>query len=177
MNIDRAALLAQLRSNDGSISDIRRLAMALRTPRPSNTGLLVVGTPAADPWHFVAHLDQEARLSGHLELSPVLVKHRVAAGAAPHLAVDLSRINHARPGEVVFVVAPSAAPAELLSRVQDARRAGATILALDAVGDADLQGLAHESVTIDDQFETAQHLVSVAAGQAPQRARRLVLRK
>ncbi len=177
MNIDRAKLLAQLRSNDGWITDIRRLATALRTPRPSNTGLLVVGTPVDEPWHLVAHLDQESRLSGQLQLAPVLVRHEVAAGAAPHLAVDLSRINQARPGEVVFVVAPAAAPADLLSRVQDARHAGATILALDAVGDADLHDLAHECVTIDDQFETAQHLLSVAAGQAPHRARRLVRTK
>jgi len=183
MNTDRATLLAQLRSSDGWIADIRRLAAVLRTPRPSSAGLLVVGTPSEEPWHLVAHLEQESRLSAQPALSPVLVRHRVTAGAAAHLAVDLSRLNEARPGEVVFVVAPTAAPAELLSRVQDARRAGAIILALEAGGDADLQGLADDSVTIDHQpnhpavFDAAQHLLSVAAGQAPHRARRLVLKK
>ena len=82
------------------------------------------------------------------------------------------------------MVAPVAAPADLLTRVADARRAGATILALEAGGDSDLEGLAHETVTIgrpaphqvalNAQFETAQHLVTVAVGQP--RSRRFSFR-
>jgi hypothetical protein len=191
MNLDRSRLLGQLRSNDGWIADIRRLAGALRTTTRREAGLLVVGPPTDEPWHLVAHLDQEARLGGLTQLSPVLVRHHVPAGAAPHLAVDLSRLNTARPGETVFVVASVAAPADLLSRVEDARRAGATILALEAGDDPDLQGLAHETVTVSRsaatgsalgrQFETAQHLVSLAVGQpssrSARRARRLVLKR
>ena len=183
MNVDRVKLLKQLRSSDGWIADIRRLAGALRTTTRRDAGLLVVGPPTAEPWHLVAHLEQESRLTDS-RLAPVLVRHHVPAGAAPHLAVDLTRLSAARSGETVFVVAPVAAPEDLLTRVQDARRAGATILALEADGDPDLTGLAHETVTIGhqaqsnlgfgSQFDAAQHLVTVAAGQT--RSRRFSLR-
>jgi hypothetical protein len=176
MNIDRARLLNQLRSGESWIADINRLATALRAMTRHDAGLLVVGTPTEEPWHLVAHLDQESQLAGMPQLAPVLVRHQVPVGAAPHLATDLSRINTARPGETVFVVARSAAPEELLSRVQDARKAGATILSLEAGDDPDLQGLAHETVAIVDrdgaQFDVAQHLISVSAGQPPRLGRR-----
>ena len=79
----------------------------------------------------------------------------------------------------MFVVAEAAAPASLLERVHDARAHGATVLSLDG-GDTDLQDLAHESLTIVQKdlvipelsFDTIQHLVSVAAGEADARGRR-----
>jgi hypothetical protein len=187
VNIDRAALLDELRSGDGWLADIRRLAATMRSATRNEPGLLVVGMPDDEPWHFVAHLEQESRRSGHPELSPVLIRHQVKSGASPHLAIDLSRLSATHPGEVVLVVAAEATSAELLSRVQDARRAGATILALEASGQPDLQDLAHEVVTIEDQagrqswpgarFEAAQHLLSVAAGHERHRPRRLSFKR
>src|SRR5690606_11052556 len=57
-------------------------------------------------------------------------------------------------------------------RVDDARRIGATILALEG-GDTELAGLAHDAITVPQHapvsFDGAQHLVSTAAGEIPQR--------
>nr|WP_284290507.1 hypothetical protein [Angustibacter aerolatus] len=39
-----------------------------RTPGPGH--LLLVGTPAVEPWHLAAHLDDEARLSGLSQAAP-----------------------------------------------------------------------------------------------------------
>ncbi len=184
MDIDRSRLTRQLRGDSSWLAQIRSLAAVLRGARPEPGKLLVVGTPAQEPWHLVAHLDQEAQLSGQPQLVPTLVRHHVPAGAAPHLAIDLSRLESSARGETVFVIAPAAAPAELLTRVSDARRAGARILAIEC-GDPQLQGLAHETVTVADEqalrtdlgmandlglrFETTQHLVTLAAGQTSSR--------
>src|SRR5690606_5178561 len=74
--------------------------------------------------------------------------------------------------ETLFVVAGEQAPVPLLERVDDARRIGATILALEG-GDTELAGLAHDAITVPQHapvsFDGAQHLVSTAAGEIPQR--------
>jgi hypothetical protein len=128
--------------------------------------LLVVGTPAYEPWHVTAHLDDEARLAGIPELAPTLVRWAPPAGAPPHLAVGLARLEAARRGETLFVVAEDSAPVPLLERVNDARRVGATILALDE-GDPELDALAHEALAVPESlsFDAGQHLVSAAAGE------------
>lgn len=94
-------------------------------------GLLLVGSGGYEPWHMAAHLDDEAAWSGLPELSPTLVRHRVPQGAPPHLAVGTARLEAARRGETVLVVTPERAEAGLLERVDDARRSGATVLAMD----------------------------------------------
>ena len=121
------------------------LGRALRTSPRSAGGLLVVGTPDYEPWHVTAHLDDEARLSGITELTPTLVRWAPPAGAPPHLAVGLARLEAARRGETLFVVAEGTAPVPLLERVSDARKTGATILALDS-DDPELDALAHEAL-------------------------------
>ncbi len=142
-----------------------------RTP----SGLLIVGTPDEEPWHLAAHLDQESRLAGIPGLAPTLVRWAPPPGGPAHLRVGLSRLEEARRGETLFVVSPEAAPVPLLERVHDARRVGATILAMDA-GDPDLDDMAHECLTVAPglapvSFDAAQHLVSAAAGEpAEQRA-------
>ena len=135
-------------------------------------GLLLVGTPAEEPWHLTAHMDEESRLSGIPELMPTLVRWEVPAGAPPHLRVGLERLEAAQRGETVFVVTAATAPVPLLERVSDARRDGATIFALDQ-GDPELDALAHEAMTIAPgpgvpammSFGAAQHLVSAACGE------------
>jgi DNA-binding MurR/RpiR family transcriptional regulator len=88
----------------------------------------------------------------------------------------MERLAAARRGETLFVVSPESAPVPLLERADDARRAGATILALNQ-GDPELDGLAHETLTVAPDatapvtFAVAQHLVSAAAGE-PAAARR-----
>ena len=119
---------------------------------------------------------------------------RLRQGAPEHLSYSLDRLEAARRGETLFVVAPDDPTEGLLERLADARRVGATLLTIDG-GDKDLEGLAHEQLIVprrgltavgepsglavpmqlaglgdldlaraDDSFEVVQHLVSAAAG-------------
>ncbi|MEU1021270.1 hypothetical protein ABZ366_03985 [Streptomyces sp. NPDC005904] len=174
MDAVRVALLREVLAGTEWLGATRRFAGALRSSVvPHGGGLLLVGTRAYEPWHLAAHLVDEAAWSGTPELTPTLVRHRVLAADPAHLSTGLGRIEAARRGETLLVVAPDAPDAELLSRVHDARRAGATVLALDA-GDRDLGALAHEALSVpgaggepgdDLDLDTVQHLVSAAAGE------------
>ena len=155
------------------LEQARLLGRALRTTPKSPGGLLVVGTPDFEPWHMAAHLDDESRLSGAAELAPTLVRWSPPQNAPPHLSVGLARLEEARRGETLFVVAEDTAPAPLLERVNDARKTGATILALDS-DDPELDALAHEALAVPGllPFDAGQHLVSAAAGEAATAQRR-----
>jgi hypothetical protein len=177
MDHERTRLLRELLAGTEWTRRTTDFARSLRRARHPAGGLLLVGTPTAEPWHFAAHLDDEARLAGLAELAPVLVRHAVPTGAPPHLAVDLGRLQAVRRGETVLVAAEDAPGEGVLERVADARRSGATVLALDA-GDEDLAGLAHDRlevgpgglradgliVPLGDGFEIASHLITTAAG-------------
>ena len=122
---------------------------------------------------MTAHLDDESRLSGGAELAPTLVRWSPPPGAPPHLAVGLARLEAARRGETLFVVAQDSAPVPLLERVNDARKTGATILALDS-DDPELDALAHEALAVPEtlSFDAGQHLVSATAGEGAGAGRR-----
>ena len=124
-------------------------ARSLRTAGHREGGLLVVGTPTVEPWHLTAHLADEARWAGVPDLTPTLVRWAPPPGAPPHLAVGLSRLEHAAKGETVFVVAPDQAPDELLERVADARKDGAVVLSMDR-DDTNLHGLAHDVLSVPE---------------------------
>jgi hypothetical protein len=177
VNRDEVNALRTVLAPTGWPERARVLACALRTSTRARGGLLLVGTPAEEPWHLAAHLDDESRLSGIAELAPTLVRWAAPAGAPPHLRVGLERLERARRGETLFVVTPDTAPSPLLERVGDARRVGATILALTR-GDPELGGLAHETLTVQPgtaspvSFTMAQHLVSAAAGDRGAHPRR-----
>jgi hypothetical protein len=118
---------------------------------------------------FAQGLRKATRSPGGLLLTPTLVRWRVPEGAPSHLRVGLERLEAARRGETLFVVSPTAAPVPLLERVDDARRLGATIFALDQ-GDKELDALAHEQLAIRTGFDAvsfgaAQHLISSAVGE------------
>ncbi|MGA5562821.1 hypothetical protein ACPCUV_16815 [Streptomyces platensis] len=179
MDAVRVALLREVLAGTEWIQATRRFAGALRgAVVPHGGGLLLVGSAAYEPWHLAAHLDDEAAWSGLPELSPTLVRHRVPGGAPAHLAVGLGRLEAAGRGETLLVVAPGQPGAEVLERVHDARRNGATVLALDG-GDRDLHALAHDALAAppappddavagtspDLDLDTVQHLVSAAAGE------------
>jgi hypothetical protein len=180
VDADQVAALRELLAPTSWLDAARRLGRAMRTRTRSPGGLLVVGTPGEEPWHVAAHLDDEARLGGVPELAPVLLRWAPPADAPPHLKVGLDRLEAARRGETLFVVAPESAPVPLLERVHDARRAGATVVALDQ-GDQELEQMAHEAMTVQQteqliSFDAAQHLVSAAAGEGDGRQAKRGLR-
>ncbi|MGI5270576.1 hypothetical protein ACQEUU_15600 [Nonomuraea sp. CA-218870] len=170
MDAGSVAHLREVLAATGWVERTRELGRALRTTR-SPGGLLLVGTPDDEPWHLTAHLADEARLSGLPQLAPTLVRWSPPPGAPAHLRVGLERIERAARGETLFVVAGQQAPVPLLERVDDARRTGATVLALES-GDPELAGLAHDAIAVPEHapisFDGAQHLVSAAAGEIAQ---------
>jgi hypothetical protein len=168
VNAEQVAALRVLLAPTGWLERAALFAQALR--RSSRT-------PAACWWwgprngHLAAHLDEESRLAGIPELAPTLVRWAPPVDAPAHLRIGLERIEAAGRGESLLVVIPQAAPDPLLERVQDARRGGATILALGQ-GDRPLEEMAHETLVVSPQeaplsFEAAQHLVSAATGERP----------
>jgi hypothetical protein len=168
VDANQVTTLRALLASTGWLERTRAFTQGLRRATRSPGGLLLVGTPDDEPWHLTAHLDEESRLSRIPELTPTLVRWQVPEGAPSHLRVGLERLEAARRGETLFVVSPTAAPVPLLERVDDARRLGATIFALDQ-GDSELDALAHEQLAIRNgvdavSFGAAQHLISSAVG-------------
>jgi hypothetical protein len=166
MDADQVAALRALLAPTGWLDRTSSFARALRRSARTPSGLLIVGTEADEPWHMTAHLVEESHLAGRPELAPTLVRWRPEPGAPAHLSVGLERLRAATREETLLVVSPQLAPAELLERVHDVRRTGATIFALDR-DDPELDGLAHESLPVRPglapvTFEAAQHLVSAA---------------
>jgi hypothetical protein len=177
-SVDAATVhtLRELLAPTGWVERSRDFATSMRRFTRTPGGLLLLGTPVEEPWHLTAHLDDEARWSGVAELAPTLVRWAPPPNAPAHLAVDVQRLRAARRGETLLVVAPDATPASMLERVADVRRAGATVLALDA-GNDDLEGIAHDALVVpraattaeQPSFDVMQHLVYVAAGELPAR--------
>lgn len=177
-------MLRELLASTGWVERTQAFAATMRRGTLRKDGLLLVGTPDEEPWHLAAHLDAESRIAGIPELSPTLVRYAPPADAPAHLSVGLARLESAARGETLFVVAPDAPPEQLLERVADAKRVGATILSIDG-GDDDLASLAHDRLLVPDSalavatdedvmmtsvdFDTVQHLVSVAAGESDKR--------
>ncbi|MFF1275942.1 hypothetical protein ACFVZC_21480 [Streptomyces marokkonensis] len=176
MDAVRVALLRDVLAGTQWLGATRHFAGTLRGSVVAHGGgLLLVGTPEYEPWHLAAHLVDEAAWSGTPELAPTLVRHDARPTDPAHLAVGPGRLEAARRGETLLVVAPGEPPAPLLERISDARRAGATLLALGP-GEGELPALAHEVLPVPDgselDLDTVQHLVSAAAGENALPARR-----
>lgn len=176
MDAVRVALLRDVLAGTQWLGATRHFAGTLRGSVVAHGGgLLLVGTPEYEPWHLAAHLVDEAAWSGTPELAPTLVRHDARPSDPAHLAVGPGRLEAARRGETLLVVAPGEPPAPLLERISDARRAGATLLSLGP-GEGELPALAHEVLPVPDgselDLDTVQHLVSAAAGENALPARR-----
>jgi hypothetical protein len=122
---------------------------------------------------MTAHLTDESRYAGIPELAPTLVRWAPEPGAPAHLSVGIDRLRAATRGETLLVVSEQVAPAELLERVHDVRRAGATVFALDQ-DDPELDQLAHEWLPVSPatapvSFDGAQHLVTSSVAAEPGR--------
>jgi hypothetical protein len=168
MNADQVATLRALLAPTGWLDRTAAFARALRRSARTPNGLLIIGPADDEPWHMTAHLADESRYAGIPELIPTLVRWAPEPGAPAHLSVGLDRLAAATTAETLLVVSARQAPAPLLERVHDVRRAGATIFALDQE-DPELDGLAHESLQLSlastpMSFEAAQHLVTSAVG-------------
>jgi len=197
MDVGRVMLLREVLAGSGWVERTRAFARTLRHTTTDPGGLLLVGTPQEEPWHLAAHLGDEARLSGVPALVPTLVRYAPPPDAPAHLSVTLARLEAARRGETVFVVAEDEVPDGLLERAWDARKVGATVLSIDS-GQSELHQVAHESLMVPAEtaqpglntdaadslpsgytstpsglavpavsFDAVQHLVSVAAGESP----------
>jgi hypothetical protein len=170
VNSAQVEALRTLLASSGWLERTRHFARALRGRSRTPHGLLVVGTPTFEPWHMAAHLADESRYAGLPELTPTLVRWSPPPDAPPHLKVGIDRIARAGRTETLLVVGSDGAPAALLERLADARKGGAGIFALDR-GDDDLDSLAHECLAVRPaldpvSFDGAQHLVSMAVGEA-----------
>ncbi|MFM9449390.1 hypothetical protein [Streptomyces acidiscabies] len=168
MDAVRVALLREVLAGTEWLTSTRRFAQVLRGSVVTHGGgLLLVGTPEYEPWHLAAHLVDEAAWSGTPELAPTLVRHGARPSDPAHLAVGPGRIEGARRGETLLVVAPTE-PAPLLERIHAARRAGVTVLALGP-GGGELGAMAHETLDVSKgaelDLDTVQHLVSAGAGE------------
>ncbi|RPE44454.1 hypothetical protein EDD90_7700 [Streptomyces sp. Ag109_O5-1] len=169
MDAVRVALLREVLAGTEWLGATRRFAGALRGSVVTHGGgLLLLGTPEYEPWHLAAHLVDEAAWSGTPELAPTLVRHDARPTDPAHLAVGPGRIEAARRGETLLVVAPGES-VPLLDHVHAARRAGVTVLALSTTADDALTTMAHETLTVPEgaelDLDTVQHLVSAATGE------------
>jgi hypothetical protein len=174
MNPDQVATLRALLAPTGWLDRTSAFAQALRRSARTRNGLLIVGTAGDEPWHMTAHLADESRYAGIPELAPTLVRWVPEPGAPAHLSVGIDRLRAATRAETLLVVSQQVAPAELLERVQDVVRAGATVFALDQ-DDPELDQLAHESLPVSPatapvSFEGTQHLVTSSIASEPGRA-------
>jgi hypothetical protein len=169
MNADQVEALRALLAPTGWLDRTSSFARALRRSTRTPSGLLLVGTSGYEPWHMAAHLEDESNLTGLRELAPTLVRWHPEPDAPAHLSIGLDRLRATTRGETLLVVSPEPAPAQLLERVSDVRKTGATVFALDA-DDPELDGLAHEALPVRPgiaplSFEAAQHLVSGAVAE------------
>lgn len=151
----------------GWLQAARAFATALRGAGHEPGRLLVVGTHEDEPWHLTAHLSDAARWRSLPSLQPTLVRRQVPVGAPAHLSVGIDAVHTAARGTTVLVAAPTAADDRLLERLHDARRGGATLLALHP-GAGPLDELVHASLPLPrgmpalEGFETASHVVTTA---------------
>ncbi|MGD0391147.1 MAG: hypothetical protein ABSC41_00735 [Acidimicrobiales bacterium] len=159
-----------------------RFARKLGDTSPSSERLFVLGTPDFEPWHFVAHLGEQATRYGRTDLVPTLMRWQVPANAPAHLSVGVNQVAQASRRDTFLVIAPGGDAPELLERVADAKRVGSRILSMHRA-QADLDDLSHEALSVDPSrdvraFEITQHVVTDSApeeaGIRPSKRKRLI---
>jgi len=138
---------------------VQRVAESLAWSGRRSGRLLVLGTPGYEPWHLVAHLQTSALARSE----PALLRWSVPVGAPAHLSLGLDRLADCAANDTVLVVAGEQPDAELLQRLDDARRHGNTVLGLAAGQPTELDQVTHElAVVRAEHFDHAQHYLPVA---------------
>ena len=188
MDLTRASLLREMLTATELGSRTTEFGYALRRFTTRRSGLMLFGPADDEPWHLTAHLDDELHRAGIEDMRPSLVRWSPPPDAPPHLAIGLDRLRDAGRGESLLVVAEDTPADTLLERISDVRRRGTTIFSIGN-GDSELTSLSHETLVPEllipdgfgwtsrevepqtaatevetaEGFETAQHLVSLAA--------------
>jgi hypothetical protein len=144
-----------------------QFAKKLGDPSPLSERLFVLGTPDFEPWHFVAHLGEQASRRGRGDLVPTLMRWQVPTNAPAHLSVGVNDMAHASRRDTFLVIAPCGEAPELLERVADAKRVGSRIMSLHR-DQAELVDLSHDALSVDPTredraFEITQHVVTDTA--------------
>ena len=167
MNSLQVAGLRRLLAGTALDEEVVEFATALSAaPQPSG-GLLVVGTPTHEPWHFVAHLADQAAASNRTELAPTWIRWQPPANAPDHLAIGLDRLRDIARHETVLVIAQDSASERLLDLVADGHKRGALVMALER-SNPELVDLADEVLTVPHSpsfpyFDVVQHVVTEIA--------------
>jgi alpha-beta hydrolase superfamily lysophospholipase len=150
----------------------RLFARALGGRADASSELFIVGVPEFEPWHFTAHMGEEATRHGRSDLVPTLLRWSVPPGAPPHLSVSVDSMLHATAKQTVLVINPGITEhSELLERVADARRRGSRIMTLHR-GSSALVDLSHETLSVnasrpEGHFDLTQHVVTDLTPRAP----------
>ncbi len=104
MNTAQVDALRALLASTGWLDRTRRFAVALRRRSRTPQGLLVVGTPADEPWHMTAHIADESELAGVPGADADARQVGAAARGAAASAVGLERLERAGRSETLLVV-------------------------------------------------------------------------
>ncbi len=128
--------------------------------------LMIVGTHSYEPWHFTAHLADEAARRSRPDLSPTLLRWQIIAGAPAHLSVSVDEVARASRDCTVLVIPDHDDPG-LLERISDARRRGARVMAIERASSR-LASYSHEYLMVDEkhtdqEYDLCQHIITAIA--------------
>jgi hypothetical protein len=182
MDRDQAVALRELLAATSAepqwVAASAEFGLAVQAAPKSAGGLLVAGPAQAEPWHFTAHLSDEAQWARLPHLAPTLLRADPGGDAPAHLSVGWERLAQSGRGEALLVLAEVDPQEELLERIDVARRRGTRILAMAQTA-PELRGLAHETLLVPGTagaqatgpltFDNAQHLLSLATTAQPGR--------
>ena len=128
--------------------DTLHFAHVLGGRRYTSDRLMVIGTPEFEPWHFVAHLAEEAKRDRRADLIPTLVRWEVPKGSPAHLSVSVDELTQLTRNQTLLVVSSCSHSPQLLERITDAKKHGTRIMAIHR-DDEDLADLSHEMLSVD----------------------------
>jgi hypothetical protein len=82
--------------------EARPLARTLGNRQHRSTDLFVVRLPQFEPWHFCAHLGEQAARHGRGDMASTLLRWSVPPGAPSHVAVTVDVLASASRNQTVL---------------------------------------------------------------------------